>query len=358
MLYTSGTTGKPKGVCQTHARVHRRRDGRLRVRRPERRRQHALVPADGVGRRPSFFVRADVRCGLHHQLPGIRRHGADRYARDRADLLFRAAARVREPADAGDDPHGGRGRAEALAVPVLHRRRAPLRRRDPRPARRRARRRPPALRARQRARLRAAAQRARHEPDPRRLHGGRGDRPRPVPLLPLDRRQPEAALRLDRDLRLRVPAARRRRQARHRRPAGARRRAQDRRHRARSWCAARCCSRSTTSDPTRPPRRSTRTASSTPATPAIIDDDGHLKIIDRAKDVGSSPTARCSRPTTSRTSSSSSPTSRKRLRSATAATRSARSSTSTWAPSATGPSGATSPTPATPTSPPSPRSTR
>ena len=83
--------------------------------------------------------------------------------------------------------------------------------------------RPAALRARQPARLRAAAQRARHEPHPRRLHGGRGDRPRPVPLLPLDRHQPEAALRLDRDLRLRLPAARRRRQVRHgracRRPA-------------------------------------------------------------------------------------------------------------------------------------------
>ena len=56
-----------------------------------------------------------------------------------------------------------------------------------------------------------AAQRARHEPDPRRLHGGRGDRSGPVPLLSLDRHQSEAALRLDRDLRVRVPAAGRRR---------------------------------------------------------------------------------------------------------------------------------------------------
>ena len=36
------------------------------------------------------------------------------------DLLLRAAARVREPADAGDDPHGGRRRDQALAVPPLH----------------------------------------------------------------------------------------------------------------------------------------------------------------------------------------------------------------------------------------------
>ena len=65
----------------------------------------------------------------------------------------------------------------------------------------------------------------------------------------------------------------------------------------------------------------------------------------------SSPTARCSRPTTSRTSSSSSPTSRRRSRSDTGATRSARSSTSTCRRSATGPSGAASRIRATPTSP-------
>ena len=51
---------------------------------------------------------------------------------------------------------------------------------------------------------------------------------------------------------------------------------------------------------------------------------GHLKIIDRAKDVGqASTTARCSRRNTSRTSSNSTPTSRKPWRSATGATSSA-----------------------------------
>jgi long-chain acyl-CoA synthetase len=44
----------------------------------------------------------------------------------------------------------------------------------------------------------------------------------------------------------------------------------------------------------------------------VIDADGHLRIIDRAKDVGKLTAAPCSRPTTSRTSSSSSRTSRKR----------------------------------------------
>jgi long-chain acyl-CoA synthetase len=44
----------------------------------------------------------------------------------------------------------------------------------------------------------------------------------------------------------------------------------------------------------------------------FFDSDGHLKIIDRAKDVGKMACGACSRPTTSRTSSSSSPSSRKR----------------------------------------------
>jgi hypothetical protein len=53
--------------------------------------------------------------------------------------------------------------------------------------------RPSPLRARQGPHLCAAAQHARLFPGPRRLHRGRGDRPRPLHLLPLARHQPEAA---------------------------------------------------------------------------------------------------------------------------------------------------------------------
>ncbi len=203
--------------------------------------------------------------------------------------------------------------------------------------------RPHPVRARQPARLRAAAQRARHEPHPRRVHGGRGDRAGPVPLLPLDRHQPEAALRLDRDLRLRLPAARRRRQVRHGRRAGARRRGEDRRQRRSA--GARADAAEGVLQAARRDRRIDRraTATSTPATPASSTPTGTSRSSIARRTSASSRPARCSRPTTSRTSSSSFRTSRKRSRSATAATRCARSSTSTSARSATGPSGAASP---------------
>ena len=42
-------------------------------------------------------------------------------ARDRHDLRVRAAARLREPADADHGAHGGRRRAQAQDVPLLHR---------------------------------------------------------------------------------------------------------------------------------------------------------------------------------------------------------------------------------------------
>ena len=64
--------------------------------------------------------------------------------------------------------------------------------------------RPSGLLARQPAGLRTAEERARHDPSPGRLHGRRGDRTRPVPVLPLARDQPEAALRHDRELGLSV----------------------------------------------------------------------------------------------------------------------------------------------------------
>ncbi len=112
-----GDDGQAERCVPDARRFHRRREGRLRLRRPHRRRQHSFLSPDGVGGRPSLFVRADVRRGIHDQLPGIRRHRAHRPARDRPDVLLRSAARLREPADAGDDTDGGRGRGEALAVP-------------------------------------------------------------------------------------------------------------------------------------------------------------------------------------------------------------------------------------------------
>ena len=68
--------------------------------------------------------------------------------------------------------------------------------------------------------------------------------------------------------------------------AGARRRGEDRRRRRGAGPRARCCSRSTTSDPTPPPKRSTREGYFHTGDAGFFDEDGHLKIIDRAKDVG------------------------------------------------------------------------
>jgi long-chain acyl-CoA synthetase len=64
--------------------------------------------------------------------------------------------------------------------------------------------------------LRPAAQQPGFEPGAGGLHRRRGDRPRPVQLLPLHRHQPQAALRLHRDRRVRLPAARQRGARRHR----------------------------------------------------------------------------------------------------------------------------------------------
>src|SRR5437016_2179290 len=81
---------------------------------------------DGLGRRSPVLVRAVAGRRLHHQLPGIERDGDDRSARDRADVLFRAAEDLREPSDPGNDPYGRRERGEALALPPLYRHRPPL----------------------------------------------------------------------------------------------------------------------------------------------------------------------------------------------------------------------------------------
>ena len=106
MLYTSGTTSKPKGVCQTHRAFIDVARGAVAFDGFDQTRRGAELPADGVGRRSPVLVRRSAGRRLLRQLSRVRRHRDDGSPRDRADLLFRAAARVREPVHAGHNPHG------------------------------------------------------------------------------------------------------------------------------------------------------------------------------------------------------------------------------------------------------------
>ena len=190
----SAAAGRGRDVL--HLRHHGQAQGRgahaLHLARPCRRRRAlrqahgarggAGLSAAGLDRPEHLQLCAVAGVRLRRQLPRVGRDGDDRPEGDRPDLLLRAAARVRGPADDGDDPHGGCLAHQALAVPARDGPGAPRR---PGHHGRQAGRgpRPPEVPPGQPADLRPAAQHAGHEPGARGLHRRRGHRPGPVHLL-------------------------------------------------------------------------------------------------------------------------------------------------------------------------------
>ena len=224
------------------------------VRRAHRARRGARLSAARLGRGPLPQLCAGAGRGLLPRLSGERRHRDGGHEGDRPDLLLRSAAGVRADAHPRHDPHGGCEPDQAARVPRLPRRRAAPWREDPQ-RRARAAHRPPALRARRTADLRAAQERARSLARAHRLYRGRGDRARPVFVLPLDRAEPQAALRPDRSLPLSHRAARRENLFRHRRCGHDQRRSAHRRERRGAVQVAGPCSWAISRTRPRPPRR-------------------------------------------------------------------------------------------------------
>ena len=97
---------------------------RQRIRQARRERGGDRLSAARLGRRPHLLLRAVLHRRLLRQLPGSRRDRGRGPPRDRHHLCLRAAAHLREPADAHDGAHGGREHAQARDVPLFHRRRA------------------------------------------------------------------------------------------------------------------------------------------------------------------------------------------------------------------------------------------
>jgi long-chain acyl-CoA synthetase len=98
MLYTSGTTGRSKGVMSAERCIAAARDTVVFDKLTDRDEELAYLPLAWVGDH-YHELRPGLCRRLLRRLPGKRGHGGARSARDRPDLLFRAAARVRIAAD-------------------------------------------------------------------------------------------------------------------------------------------------------------------------------------------------------------------------------------------------------------------
>ena len=315
--YTSGTTGNPKGVMLTTPTP----SARPRVRREAE----------------------DVRAGRRHGWPICRWRGsATRSTRSFAEPAGRLpgncpespetvqrdlrelgpTARAGAAADLGE--HADRVQVRAADASPLKRRMFEYFRRGGRaggdPARATASPCPPAC-----ACARRSASSSSTGPcaissgcaQARGPHRRRAARARHLPLLPLDRRQPQAGLRLDRDFRARRRCSPTPRPTRPR--AGRRARASRCKIAERGEVLVRGARCSGLLQERRGDARGDRsaTAGSTPATPASSIRAATWSSSTAPRTSASSPTARPSRRSSSRTSSSSAPTSARRWPSAT-----------------------------------------
>ena len=129
MFFTSGTTGTPKGVVLTHHNLIDRRDG------PAPRWKGSATDDVVLAYLPPAWIGQNIFSYAQPLVTGYCiccPESAETVMTDMREIgptYYFAPPRVLESAaHAGVDPHGGRGRAEARAVPLLHGRRAPRRR--------------------------------------------------------------------------------------------------------------------------------------------------------------------------------------------------------------------------------------
>ena len=165
LVYTSGTTGKPKGAMHSHAR-HRLHRARLQHDRRARTRATSGCASCRCATSPSG-VGGEYFARLHRLDPQLRREPRDRAgerARDRADGVHRRAARLGEVLFERDDRDARGGSRAAGGLRLGDRRRRPGRRPRARRASRSALRSKCAVHAGALARARQRAQADRHPP--------------------------------------------------------------------------------------------------------------------------------------------------------------------------------------------------